>query len=165
VADGSDQWREHRAMLNQRARRRGEQGQALIMALAFIVFFGLVTTAVLQLADTVELQQSRSQADATSNADINGAMLFAAQAAKELGGCVVGASGSITMTSGAVASYITDACNPGATADLIADGCSVYDDSVSVTTSSGQIPLSGRVLVASDCSGHSTGIMSIAYDS
>jgi hypothetical protein len=112
-------------MLNRRARRRGEQGQVLIMALAFIVFFGLVTTAVLQLADAVELQQSHSQAGATANANAEGGMLFAAQAAQEQGGCVLTTSGSITMTTGAGASYTTTACNPGATADLIADECSV----------------------------------------
>jgi hypothetical protein len=116
-------------MLNRRARRRGEQGQVLIMALAFILFFGLVTTAVLQLADAVELQQSHSQAGATANANAEGGMLFAAQAAQEQGGCVVPPtnriSGSITMTTGASASYTTKACNPGATADLIADECSV----------------------------------------
>jgi len=112
-------------MLNRRARRRGEQGQVLIMALAFIVFFGLVTTAVLQLADAVELQQSHSQTGSTANANAEGGMLFAAQAAQEQGGCVPTASGSITMTTGASASYTTTACNPGATADLIADECSV----------------------------------------
>jgi Tfp pilus assembly protein PilX len=112
-------------MLNRRARRRGEQGQVLIMALAFIVFFGLVTTAVLQLADTVELQQSHSQANAISNADSEGGMLLAAQAAQEQGGCVLNTQGSVTMTTGASASYTTTACNPRATADLIADECSV----------------------------------------
>jgi len=112
-------------MLNRRARRRGEQGQVLIMALAFIVFFGLVTTAVLQLADTVELQQSHSQANAISNADSEGGMLLAAQAAQEQGGCVLNTQGSVTMTAGASASYTTTACNPRATADLIADECSV----------------------------------------
>ena len=69
-------------MLNNRSRRGGERGQVLIMALAFLVFFGLVTTAVLQLADTVELQQSHTEAAATSTADIEGGMLFAAQAAQ-----------------------------------------------------------------------------------
>jgi hypothetical protein len=112
-------------MLNRRAGRRGEQGQVLIMALAFIVFFGLVTTAVLQLADTVELHQSHSQAGATADANADGGMLFAAQAAQEQGGCVLNTHGSVTMTTGASASYTTTTCNPGATADLIADQCSV----------------------------------------
>ena len=112
-------------MLNRRAGRRGEQGQVLIMALAFIVFFGLVTTAVLQLADTVELHQSHSQAGATADANADGGMLFAAQAAQEQGGCVRNTHGSVTMTTGASASYTTTTCNPGATADLIADQCSV----------------------------------------
>ena len=67
-------------MLNHRARRRGQEGQALIMALAFIAFFGLVTTAVLQFADGVELQQSRTRSSATTNADANSGILFAAEA-------------------------------------------------------------------------------------
>jgi len=125
MADGPRQRREHRAVLSRRAGRRGERGQVLIMALAFIVFFGLVTTAVLQLADTVELQQSHSQASANADANADGGMLFAAQAAQEQGGCVLNTHGSVTMTTGASASYRTTTCNPGATADLIADQCSV----------------------------------------
>jgi hypothetical protein len=73
-------------MLNRRAGRRGEQGQVLIMALAFIVFFGLVTTAVLQLADTVELQQSHTQSTTDTNADAEGGMFLATQAANQAGG-------------------------------------------------------------------------------
>lgn len=72
-------------MLSRRARRRGEHGQALILALAFIAFFGLVTTAVLEFGDTVELQQSRSQAATASDADTEGGMLLAADAASAEG--------------------------------------------------------------------------------
>jgi hypothetical protein len=154
-------------MLNRRARRRGEQGQVLIMALAFILFFGLVTTAVLQLADAVELQQSHSQAGATANANAEGGMLFAAQAAQEQGGCVVPAtsriSGSITMTTGASASYTTKACNPGATANLIADECSVCVLSTAqpasidgTLTARGPIAFNGGTTATTPGSVHST---------
>ena len=110
-------------MLTTRARRRGEHGQALILALAFIAFFGLVTTAVLQFADTVELQQAQSQATTASHANTEGAMLLAAQAAHAQGSCAAGSTGSITMTAGETVAYDTTACNPGATANLIADQC------------------------------------------
>ena len=110
-------------MLTPRIRRRGEEGQALIMALAFIAFFGLVTTAVLQFADTVELQQAQSQAATASHANAEGGMLLAARAAQALGSCALPSAGSVTMTTGDTAAYDTTACNPGATANLIADQC------------------------------------------
>jgi hypothetical protein len=110
-------------VLTPRARHRREHGQVLILALAFIAFFGLLTAAVLQLADTVELQQSHSQAATTADADTEGGMLLAAQAAQAQGSCRVPSTGSVTMTSGDTAAYQTNACNPGATANLIADQC------------------------------------------
>jgi hypothetical protein len=114
-------------MLTRRARRRGEQGQVLIMALAFVVFFALVTTAVLQLADAVELRQAHTQSATSSDAAAEGGMFLAAQAAEQAGAdCVVGTQATLSMTTtGASASYRTTACNPGTTADLLADQCAV----------------------------------------
>jgi hypothetical protein len=114
-------------MLSRRVRRRAEQGQALIMALAFIAFFGLVTTAVLQFADTVELQQSHAQATSELHAEAEGGMFLAAEAAAQKGSCALPSTPvAITMagTDDGVG-YVTTACNPGATADLIADQCAV----------------------------------------
>lgn len=110
-------------MLTRRAGRRSEGGQVLIMALAFIAFFGLLTTAVLQFADTVEVQQSHSQSSSAANAAAEGGMMLALEAAGEQGGCVVGSTGSIDMAGPGTARYATTACNPGATANLIADQC------------------------------------------
>jgi len=95
------------------------------MALAFIIFFGLVTTAVLQFADAVEFEQSHAHSTTASDASAEGGMLFAAQAAEEQGGCIVGSHATIAMTTGTSASYTTTACNPGETGDVIADQCAV----------------------------------------
>ena len=66
----------------------------LIMALAFIAFFGLVTAAVLQFADTVELQQSHEQSATNAHADAEGGMLFAARAAQAQGSCAQPSAGT-----------------------------------------------------------------------
>ena len=50
-------------------------------------------------------------------------MLLAAQAAQAQGSCAIGSAGSVSMTTGDTAAYDTTACNPGATANLIADQC------------------------------------------
>jgi hypothetical protein len=143
-------------MLSRRGRRRGERGQVLIMALAFILFFGLVTAAVLQLADTVEVQQAQNRAGVTAHANAEGGMLFAAQAAQDQGGCVPTTHGSMTMTSGASASYTTTACNPGATADLIGDQCGlcVLGQSGVATALSvqGTLTVQGPIAVGGDAS-------------
>ena len=119
--------REHQPVLSRRRRRHGQEGQVLIMALAFIAFFGLITAAVLQLADTVELQQSHGQSAASAGASAEGGMLFAAEAASQLGSCSAPTTtGPITMASTHdTASFTTTGCNPGTTADLLADQCAV----------------------------------------
>ncbi len=119
--------REHQPVLTQRRRHRAQEGQVLIMALAFIAFFGLITAAVLQLADTVELQQSVGQSTANDNAGAEGGMFFAAEAALQQGSCVApGTTGPIIMAgTGDTASFTTNGCNPGTTADLLADQCAV----------------------------------------
>jgi Tfp pilus assembly protein PilX len=131
----------HQPMLTQRPHRRAQEGQVLIMALAFIAFFGLVTTAVLQFADTVQIQQSNVQSGAKAHADAEGGMLFAAEAASQqatvptkppgnqfpLGSCDArpGNGAAIAMSTPDAASYTTTACNAGKTADLIANQCAV----------------------------------------
>jgi hypothetical protein len=114
-------------MLTRRPRRRGQEGQVLILALAFVAFFGLVTAAVLQLADAVEIQQSHGQSAANANAGAEGGMLFAAEAAIQQGSCMAAtATGPITMAGTRdAASFTTTGCNPGTTADLLADQCAV----------------------------------------
>jgi hypothetical protein len=121
------------------------------MALAFIAFFGLVTTAVLQFADTVELQQVQSQAQTASHANAEGAMLLAAQAAQAQGSCALPSAGSVTMTTGDTAAYDTTACNPGATANLIADQCAAcilgQTDNTQPLTVDGSLSARGPIAV------------------
>jgi len=116
-------------MLTRRPRRHAERGQVLIMALAFVAFFALVTTAVLQFADAVELQQVHTQSAAGSHAEAEGGMLLAAQAAEQSGaGCVVNSPPTpvtLTMTTGDTATYEITGCNPGTTADLLTNQCAV----------------------------------------
>jgi hypothetical protein len=85
------------------------------MALAFILFFGLVTVAVLRFADAVELQNSRSTASGTSEAALQGAALYATAAVNPTGAgafggdqCVVNFS---SPTVGGVR-YTTKSCTP-----------------------------------------------------
>jgi hypothetical protein len=119
--------REHQPVLSRRRRRRAQEGQVLIMALVFIAFFGLITAAVLQLADTVELQQSHGQSAANAGAGAEGGMLFAAEAASQQGSCSAPTiTGPITMAgTHDTASFTTTGCNPGTTANLLADQCAV----------------------------------------
>ncbi len=105
------------------------------MALAFIAFFGVITTAVLGFADTVELQQRSTLKTADQHAAAEGGALFAAADAIQrsttspgpypAGSCVAGSTSVLTMTDGAQVTYTTNRCNPGHTADLIANQCSV----------------------------------------
>ncbi len=157
---------EHQPVLTRRPRRRAEEGQVLIMALAFIAFFGLVTAALLQLADTVELQQSHGQSAANANAAAEGGMFFAAEAAAQQGSCDAKATiGPITMMgSDDSASVTTNACNPGATADLLADQCAVcvlgpYGPSQSPSLSvSGTLTVQGPIAVSGDATSGTTTI-------
>ena len=136
------------------------------MALAFIAFFGLVTAALLQLADTVELQQSHGQSAANANAAAEGGMFFAAEAAAQQGSCDAKATiGPITMMgSDDSASVTTNACNPGATADLLADQCAVcvlgpYGPSQSPSLSvSGTLTVQGPIAVSGDATSGTTTI-------
>jgi hypothetical protein len=115
-----------------RRRRPAERGQALIMALAVIAFFGLVTTAMLQFTGTVELEQANASSIAAGDAASEGAALFAGADAVHggsgspfsLGSCVAGSQASIVL-SGQTVSYTTESCNPGVTANLLAQQCAV----------------------------------------
>jgi Tfp pilus assembly protein PilX len=143
-------------MLNRRARHRSEKGQVLIMALAFIAFFGLITAAVLQLAGTVELQQSQTHSSAAAHADADAGILFAAEALTQTGTCTP-AQATVPVSSGRSVAYVTTC-----TASRI-EPCWEYED-VTVSDRSGVI---GRARVLLDsCPGSSTtGIISIDYGS
>ena len=152
-------------MLTRRPRRRAQEGQVLIMALAFIAFFGLVTASLLQLADTVQIQQSHGRSAANANAATEGGAFFAAEAAAKQGSCTAQlttgpiTTGPITMAGTSdSASVTTNACNPGTTADLLADQCAVCvlgpaGPSLSV---SGPLTVQGPIAVGGDATSGTT---------
>ena len=130
-------------MLMHRRRRAPESGQALILALAVIAFFGLVTAAVLRLADTVSTQQSQAEATALQDANLEGAMYFAAEAGAEQPTCRPGQTGTMAMATGDTVSYLTKACSSSS-------GCSVSQDDVSVQY--GSTTARGWVVIETQCS-------------
>ena len=111
-------------MLNtvQRRRQPAQRGQVLILALAFIGFFGLVAVAVLDLAGVSGLQHVNTESVANSDSlDEGGAALAESDAQRGNGAdlaqldCVAsGTSSSVTMAKGGgTVSYATTSCNPG----------------------------------------------------
>jgi hypothetical protein len=153
-------------MLTRRRRQRTQGGQVLILALAFVAFFGLVTTAVLQFADAVQLQQSHEQSAAIQHADAEGGMLFATEADLQLGACP---SGPTSITMGATGDVATiTSCTDQST--VYPGDCALgpYLNAVTVTNGSQRLG-EGEVLVGRDCTdgqgGMITGIISISYGS
>ncbi|HEX6538963.1 MAG TPA: hypothetical protein VF155_07270 [Candidatus Dormibacteraeota bacterium] len=100
-----------------RRRRRSQTGQVLILALAFIAFFGVTIAAVLRVADVPAQQHRITETTATTDAGSEGGAAFgAAEAARSTGvvlTCSTGNSGQLTMQGGAKANYTVNACNPG----------------------------------------------------
>jgi hypothetical protein len=107
-----------------RGRRSSEQGQALILALAFVAFFGLVIGSILNLGDVTALQHGVTEATASKDSLAEGG---AALAAADAGNpnviltCAPGNSGSLTMQHGDTVRYDVNACNPGKTHALGSD--------------------------------------------
>lgn len=101
-----------------RRARDGERGQTLVMALAFIVFFGVVAVAVLRVAEVPGLQHVRTEATASNDAYAEGgAALAAADASRsDLSlTCAVNNTAQVTMQSTDTAKYTVNQCNPGLT--------------------------------------------------
>jgi hypothetical protein len=115
-----------------RRRHQRQSGQALVMALVLIAFFGLVTTSILQFTGTVELQQANTVTDTSWDSASEGGALFAAADAVNggsgspfsLGSCVAGSQSTMTV-GGQSVSYATAGCNPGASAGVLAQQCAV----------------------------------------
>jgi hypothetical protein len=106
---------------NPRRRRTSEEGQTLILALAFIAFFGIVIRSILGLADVTALQQVHTEATASNDALAEGgAALGAADAGNTKVGltCLPKNSGSLTMQSGDMVGYTVNGCNPARTQSL-----------------------------------------------
>jgi hypothetical protein len=100
-------------MLNRSTRgRRDERGQVLVLAIAFIAFFGFVTVAVLGYASATELQHVHTEVTASNDSLAEGGAAWAAADAKALAGSCTfpGGSGSLTMQGGAVVSYTVNRC-------------------------------------------------------
>jgi hypothetical protein len=101
-----------------RRRRRGEQGQVLITALAMVVFLGLLGVASLRFLDAAFTQHVRTEATAGKNSQAEGAARFAvatvaSSAAVECKG-PSGATNSFSPASGATVttSYTVTTCIP-----------------------------------------------------
>ncbi len=98
-----------------RTRRSAEHGQALILALAFIAFFGLTVGAVLGVSDVAGQQHQLTEATAKANLGPEGGAAFgAAEAGRSdvLLTCQPGNKGLLNMTNGYNASYTASQCNP-----------------------------------------------------
>lgn len=95
-------------------RRQAERGQALLIALAFIVFFGLIATATLNYAGVTGLQQSQTERVASADAPAEGGALLAMNDAQRANGCPASSAGSMTMrTTGDTVDYQVQTCSPG----------------------------------------------------
>lgn len=103
-------------MLRHSGRRRGERGQVLAIALAFIAFFAVVTVAVLSYASAIARQHVSTETTAkTDSLAEGGAAWAAADAATGTLTCSKGAIGSLTMQGGATVTYSMNGCGPGQT--------------------------------------------------
>jgi hypothetical protein len=107
-------------MLSQRS-RRGEEGQVLIMAIAFLALFGVITVAVLNFADAVALQIVHTEATAARDSSAEGGAAYAVADATRPADpltCTPGAKGTLTMQGGDAVGYTISGCNPGLTSLL-----------------------------------------------
>ncbi len=97
-----------------RRQRRGEQGQVLILALAFIAFFGLLISSVLGFGGVTALQHTHTETTAAKDGLAEGGAAFAAADAVISGlPCPLPGTktkGQLTMQSGDVANYTVEGC-------------------------------------------------------
>lgn len=107
-----------------RRRRTGQRGQTLILALAFIGFFGFVVVSVLRFADVAALQHVHTEATQSTDSSVEGGAAYAAADAARSRltlVCKPGETAQLTMQGGARVSYVVNQCNPGNTASLGGD--------------------------------------------
>jgi hypothetical protein len=106
----------------QRRARQGERGQVLILALAFIAVFGVITVAILRFGDVVGIQHVHTEATAGNDSRAEGGAAYAAadSARSDLPNCpsLKGNTEQLTMQTGDVAAYTINACDPGNTSVL-----------------------------------------------
>ena len=101
-----------------RRARQGERGQVLILALAFIAVFGVLTVAILRFGDVVGLQHVHTEATAANDSKAEGGAAYAAADAASGAACAPGNTGQLTMQTGDAVAYTINACNPGNTSVL-----------------------------------------------
>lgn len=97
-----------------RGRRRREEGQALVLALAFIVLLSVAVVALLSFADVTGLQHAHTEATATNDSLAEGgAALAAADAGRSDVSLTCGASGSgvVKMQGGDSVQYTVNGCS------------------------------------------------------
>ena len=92
-------------------RRRGESGQVLLMALAFIALFAAASVAVLTYASRTQSQKQHSEVTAQTDSLAEGGADFAlADNNRGDSSCDSGNSGTLTMQSGDKVNYSTVKC-------------------------------------------------------
>jgi hypothetical protein len=99
-------------MLRSRSRRRrGEEGQVLVMALAFIALFAAASVAVLNYASRTQSQKQHSEVTAQTDSLAEGGAIFAlADSNRGDSSCASGNSGILTMQSNDKVQYSTVNC-------------------------------------------------------
>ena len=99
-----------------RRRFHSEAGQTLILALAFIAFFGVTIVAVLRVADLPGQQHAITETTANNDSSDEGGAAYAAADATRTDvqlSCAAGDSGQLTMqNSSHQANYSVTTCNP-----------------------------------------------------
>jgi hypothetical protein len=92
---------------SRRAARTGEEGQVLILALAFIAFVGVVSVALFRYADATQLQHKQTSATAAAHAPSEGAALYALidSSRPDAPVCAAGNSGSVVFAGTGALSY------------------------------------------------------------
>ncbi|HET9050616.1 MAG TPA: hypothetical protein VFO60_02870, partial [Candidatus Dormibacteraeota bacterium] len=96
-----------------RPRHRRESGQALILAMALIAVFAVVTVSIARFGDVTFLQQMRTENTARSDSLLEGAAAFSvADANRQDWSCFGFPAASVTMTDGTTVGYATRSCVP-----------------------------------------------------
>ena len=134
-------------MLNRPVRgRRHESGQALAIALAFIAFFGVVTTAVLDYAGATARQQANTEAAALRDSTAEGGALFAAADAGRGGSaCMENTVGSLTMQGGDSVGYTVEGCTEGRGAAATCVLCLLDQSGALQMSRGGEVVVDGAV--------------------
>jgi hypothetical protein len=96
--------------------RKGEQGQVLVLALAFIAVFAVITAALFRAGDVAGLQYVHTESTALTETTAEGGAAYAAADAARTNPvltCAPGEVGKLTMQGGHSVQYTVNTCNPG----------------------------------------------------